>query len=421
MTTATTGGAPAGSAPGALPGPLPWSEARAAAYAAGLAARPAPIEVAIAEADGLTLAEPLTPLTDLPAFATSSVDGYAVRGPGPWRVAGRVLAGEVAPELAEGDGVEIATGAMVPADTDQIIRVEDSSTEPDGRISGVGRPLKDWREPGDEAVKGEQLLVSGTIVTPAVIGLAAACGHDVLRVIPATRAAVVIFGDELLTAGPPGRGRVRDALGPQLPAWLNRCGAATVPGFAPRGPVADTLEAHVEAIRAALEVADVVCTTGGTMHGPVDHLHPALRELGATYIANTVAVRPGFPMLLAQVPGADGRPRFVAGLPGNPQSAIVALVSLVAPLLAGLTGRAAPPEGRVTLGHEIPGRGEFTHLSLVRVEPDGLAYPLEHAGSAMLRGLARSDGFAVVAPGAPAGTGSQLPLVPLPLLTGDRS
>jgi molybdopterin molybdotransferase len=421
VTTAAAQGKPLpGPASGSLPGPLPWNEARAGAYAAGLAARPAPIEVAIAEADGLTLAEPLTPSTDLPAFATSSVDGYAVRGPGPWRLAGRVLAGEVAPQLAAGAGLEIATGAMVPIDTDQIIRVEDSSREPDGRISGRGRPMKDWREPGDEATKGEQLLTTGTIVTPGVIGLAASCGHDVLRVIPPTRAAVVILGDELLTAGPPGQGRVRDALGPQLPAWLRRCGATTVPGFAPRGPVADTLEAHVDAIRAALEVADLVCTTGGTMHGPVDHLHPALRELGATYIANTVAVRPGFPMLLAQVPGVDGRPRFVAGLPGNPQSAIVALVSLVAPLLAGLTGRAAPPLGRVTLAHEIPGRGGFTHLSLVRVEPDGLAYPLEHAGSAMLRGLARSDGFAVVAPGVTAGAAAQIPLVALPLLPGDR-
>src|SRR5690606_20128879 len=115
-------------------------------------------------------------------------------------------------------------------------------------------------------------------------------------------------------------------------------------------------------------------------------------ELGATYVANTVAVRPGFPMLLAQVPGPQGRPKFVAGLPGNPQSAIVALISLVAPLLAGLTGRAQPPTDRVTLGKEIPGRGDHTHLSLVRLEDDGLAYPLEHAGSAMLRGLARADG-----------------------------
>src|SRR5262249_59771754 len=128
--------------------------------------------------------------------------------------------------------------------------------------------------------------------------------------------------------------------------------------------------------------------------GPVDHLPPALDELGARYIANTVAVRPGFPMLLASVERPGRTPAFVAGLPGNPQSAIVALVSLVMPLLAGLTGAPPPTLGRITVGDPVPGRGDFTHLALVRVEDSGFAYPLAHAGSAMLRGLARADGFA---------------------------
>jgi molybdopterin molybdotransferase len=196
-------------------------------------------------------------------------------------------------------------------------------------------------------------------------------------------------------------------------------GTTTVAGFEPLGPVEDTLEAHIDAMRRALAAADLVCTTGGTMHGPVDHLHPALAELGAEYIANTVAVRPGFPMLLAKVPAGTG-PKFVAGLPGNPQSAIVALVSLVAPLLAGLAGRPEPPEVRVTLGRPIPGKGEYTHLSLVRIEPSGPAYALEHAGSAMLRGLARADGFAVIAPGTQGLAGSEVPMIALPLVTGDR-
>ena len=184
--------------------------------------------------------------------------------------------------------------------------------------------------------------------------------------------------------------------------------------------MADTLDAHVEAIRAALSTADLVCTTGGTMHGPVDHLHPALAKLGATYLANSVQVRPGFPMLLAQVPREGRPPAFVAGLPGNPQSAIVALVSLVIPLLLGLTGRQLPEPGRVRLATEIKGRGEATHLALVRLDPAGLAEPLGHAGSAMLRGLARADGFAVIAPGTHGAPGDEVPFVPLPILPGGR-
>lgn len=400
--------------------PMPWTLARDAAYAAGLAARPGPVEVPLAAADNLTLAAPLTTLTDLPAFPTSSVDGFAVRGSGPWQLVGQVLAGGVPTALTDGTAVEIATGAMIPEGTDQIIRVEDSGRDDSDRITGSARSVPDWRDRGDEADRGEELLPAGTPISPALIGLAAACGYDTLTVTPATRAAVVIFGDELLTAGPPGDGRVRDALGPQLPGWLLRLGAVPVPGHAPIGPVADTLDAHIAALTEAIAIADLVCTTGGTMHGPVDHLHPALAALGATYIANSVAVRPGFPMLLASVP-RDGRPpAFVAGLPGNPQSAIVALMSLVVPLLGGLTGRLPAPRLQVTLGDTIRGRGNVTHLALVRVEESGFAYALEHSGSAMLRGLARADGFAVIEPGTDGTAGSHVPFVPLPLSPGGR-
>jgi molybdopterin molybdotransferase len=275
---------------------------------------------------------------------------------------------------------------------------------------------------GEEATAGEELVPAGAAVTPALLGLAASCGYDELAVRPAARAAVLVFGDELLRDGLPGAGRVRDALGPQLPGWLRRIGATI--DSAAVGPVEDTLAAHVAAISTALDKgADLVCTTGGTMHGPVDHLHPALAELSARYVVNAVTVRPGFPMLLAAVPAPAGRTGLVAGLPGNPQSAVVALMTLVAPLLAGWLGRPEPRLSgfpRVRLGGPVPGRGGQTHLALVRRDPaDQLAYPLPHAGSAMLRGLAGAVGFAVIAPGAGAVAGDDVPLVPLPLLPGE--
>jgi molybdopterin molybdotransferase len=234
-------------------------------------------------------------------------------------------------------------------------------------------------------------------------------------------AALRIFGDELLTSGPPGDGRVRDSLGPQMPGWLRRCGAA-IDRAAVAGPVEDTLAAHVDAIRSALESADLVCTTGGTMHGPVDHLHPALAALGAEYVVNTVGVRPGFPMLLARIPGADGRARFLAGLPGNPQSAVIALVTLVQPLLAGLTGRPHLTElPRVVTTAGVPGRGGQTHLALAALDHDGRsATPVGHVGSAMLRGLAHAHGFIVVRPDTRAAAGDLVPFLPLPLLAGER-
>ncbi|HEX7745770.1 MAG TPA: molybdopterin molybdotransferase MoeA [Micromonosporaceae bacterium] len=398
--------------------PVGWAEARSLVHAAGLAAAPEPVRRPLSSADGHTLAEPLTARTDLPAFPTSSVDGWAVRGEGPWRPVGRILAGAAPPPLAEdGTAVEIATGAMVPAGTTGVLRVEESTRTADGRVAGQLRAVPEWRSPGEEAYVGDALLPAGIAVTPGVIGLAASCGYDELVVRHPPRAAVTVFGDELLTAGPPGAGRVRDALGPAVPAWLRRYGCTVATAV---GPVADTLADHVQALRAALADADLVCTTGGTMHGPVDHLHPALAEIGAEYVVNTVAVRPGFPMLMARVPGPDGRTRFVAGLPGNPQSAVVALVSLVAPLLAGLNGRALPSLPAATLAEPIPGRGDYTHLALVRLDAAaGTAHPLRHTGSAMLRGLAQADGFAVIEPGTRGEPGARVPVVPLPILPGE--
>ncbi|WP_346537533.1 molybdopterin molybdotransferase MoeA [Micromonospora sp. DPT] len=406
----------------AAPPPAGWEEARSRVYAVGLAAALPALRRPLADTDGHTLAEPLTTRTDLPAFPTSSVDGWAVRGEGPWDVVGRVLAGNTpAPLTADGTTVEIATGAMVPEGTTAVLRIEESSRTADGRVTGTPRPQPEWREPGEEAYAGEELLPAGTPVDPALIGLAASCGHDQLPVRRQPRAALLVFGDELLTAGPPGAGRVRDALGPAVPAWLRRYGCQ-VRSSDVVGPVADTLPAHVAALRSALTNADLVCTTGGTMHGPVDHLHPTLEALGADYVVNTVAVRPGFPMLLARLVGADGRVRFVAGLPGNPQSAIVALVSLVAPLLAGLTGRPMPVLPHATLAEPVPSRGDYTHLALVRLDrAAGTAHPVRHVGSAMLRGLAGADGFAVIRPGTTGEAGARVPVVPLPLLPGERS
>src|SRR2546423_11860028 len=120
-----------------------WEAARVAAHAAGARHPVAAVEVPLDEADGAALAGPLLTRTDLPAFPTSSVDGWATRGPAPWRIVGRILAGARANPLTEdGTCVEIATGAMVPDGTEQIVRVEDSTRTGDGQVTGEARPAK---------------------------------------------------------------------------------------------------------------------------------------------------------------------------------------------------------------------------------------------------------------------------------------
>ena len=388
---------------------IDWDTARQRVHEAGARAALVPLRQKLPETDGTTLAEPLIALTPLPSFPTSSVDGYAVRGAGPWRLVGRVLAGQVAGTLDDGTAVEVATGAMVPEGVEAIVRLENATVD-DDKVDGTARPTPEWRRVGEECAEGEELLASGTAVTPAIIGMAAAAGHDELTVRAKPRVATLVFGDELTTVGVPAAGRVRDSLGPQLPSLIRRCGGVPVPGFSPRGPIEDTLDSHVSVLRAALDDADIVCTTGGTMHGPVDHLHAALRELGAEYVVDTVAVRPGYPMLVAALPGD----RFVAGLPGNPQSAVIAFASLVVPLVRAMSGRTPTELGTVRLSADVPGRGDHTHLVLVRRDTDGTAHPLPHTASSMLRGLAAADGFAVVEPGRTGRVGDSVRFLPVP-------
>ncbi len=376
----------------------PWDEARGAAHAAAV---PLPVQsVPVGEAVGRVLATPAVAATPLPPFDSSAMDGYAVAGDGPWHLVGEVLAGyPLARVLNHGECVRIATGGAVPDGATAVLRWEDAEVRQQ-RVMGVVARGRDIRPAGEEVAAGATLVPAGTLLGPAHVGLAAAGGADRLEVAQRPRASVLIFGDELLQEGPARGGRVRDSLGPQLPGWLARLGVETVA----LRHVPDTLDAHVRAVEQA--EGDIVVTTGGTAAGPVDHLHRALAQVGASLVVDSVAVRPGHPMLLARWPH-----RWLIGLPGNPQSAVVALLSLGAPLVAGLTRRPPPSLGTCVLAEDVPAPATETRLVLARLQ-DGRARPVAHLGSGMLRGLADADGFAVVSPGGqPAGTTARwLPL-----------
>lgn len=158
---------------------------------------------------GLTLAEPLAALSDLPSFDTSAMDGWVVAGPGPWDVrAEGILAGQDRPEpLSDGEAVQIATGARVPRDATAVIRSEHGRTDDKGRLFALGDVGhgQDIRPRGQECRSGDQLLPTGALVTPAVLGLAAAAGYDELLTVARPRVEVFILGDELLTEGLPVR------------------------------------------------------------------------------------------------------------------------------------------------------------------------------------------------------------------------
>ncbi|MBO1415029.1 molybdopterin molybdotransferase MoeA [Streptomyces sp. FH025] len=384
---------------------MTWARARETARRAGPRPLPA-LGLPLAETLGHTLAEPLDALTDLPAFDTSAMDGWAVAGPGPWRVAGRVLAGrtEVAP-LADGSAVEIATGAQLPAGATAVLRREHGRAEGTLLYDRGPRPLttgQDVRPRGQECHRGDELLPAGAVVGPAVLGLAAACGHDRLTVRRRPVVQVLVLGDELLAAGIPGPGLVRDALGPLLPPWLRSAGAEV----AEVRCVRDDFGLLRDALRHS--TADVVVTTGGTAAGPVDFLHRALAEAGARLLVDGVAVRPGHPMLLAELPGG----RHLVGLPGNPLAAVAGVVTLALPLLHARSGRTVAAPALAPAAVALPGHPVDTRLQPVRRTAGGVV-PIAFDGPAMLRGLARAEALAVVPPGG-AAAGETVELVEVP-------
>lgn len=360
----------------------------AASAATPLAAR----KLTLAHAVGLALAEPLRALSPLPPFDTSAMDGYAVAGDGPWQVVGRVLAGTSdCGELASGTAVEIATGAQVPRGATAVLPYE--RAEPAGRaalrgcVGGPAERGRHIRPAGEECAAGDELLPAGTLFTAAAVGLAAATGHDSVRVHPRPRVALLVNGDELLDTGLPRGGRIRDALGPQLPALVRGCGGAPLD--------VRRIPDRVDALAAALDCpADVVVTTGSSSVGPADHLARVLRRVGAEFLVCGVACKPGHPQLLAKLPDA----RFVVGLPGNPLAALTGVVTLLAPLLRALAGR--PPATAEFVRLDVAARDDVTLLLPVRVTGAGTATVVPHHGSAMLRGIAAADGFAVVSPAA---------------------
>ncbi|MET9498262.1 molybdopterin-binding protein [Streptomyces sp. NPDC006552] len=391
----------------------PLADALLADFAEPTALPRGAVRVPLDQALGLVLAVPLTALTDLPSFDTSAMDGWAVAGPGPWSVRDEgILAGHARlASLADGEAATIATGARIPADTTAVIRSEHGRMDDKGQLHPMRRVAhgQDIRPRGQECRSGDLLLPAGGLVTPAVLGLAAAAGYDELVVHPRPRAEVLVLGDELLASGLPREGLIRDALGPMLPHWLRALGVEVT---AVRR-IGDDAKALLRAVRGAK--TDLVVTTGGTASGPVDHVHPTLRALDAELLVDGVAVRPGHPMLLARIkPG-----QYLVGLPGNPLAAVSGLLTLAEPLLRALAGRVRDeaPYG-APLHSSVQGHPHDTRLVPVVLRQDGdsghdWAVPLHYNGPAMLRGVAAADGLAVVPPGG-AQEGHEVEIIDLP-------
>jgi len=360
-----------------------WEQARSEAYSFW---KQLPSEkIALDLCVDRTLAKDATALVELPTFPTSAMDGYAVCGAGPWNIVGEVKAGApMKAALKTGTAVKIATGAVIPDKTFGIIRWEVATVDGE-KLSGVVKEGQEIRPAGLESKEGEVLATAGSILNPGLIGLLAAAGHDGLEVVRKPRATIILLGDEIVLEGLPHDGLVRDALGPQLPGWLHKLGVEVIATHY----VSDELELVIKAFTAASKNSDIVITTAGTADGPRDHVRAAIAELRGELIIDRVKVRPGHPMVLAHI----NKIPFV-GLPGNPQSAIVALLTLGQPVIDALMGRKEAELHQIVTGDDIDVPEGFTRLVLGNIV-DGWFEMGEYLGSAMLRGLAHSTGFAI--------------------------
>ena len=388
-----------------------WQQARELAHNA--ATQSQVIQVPLSQAGGMVLAHDVCALGDMPPFAASRIDGWAVSGPGPWQRVGDALAGhEFVTKLNSGECVHTATGAVMPEGATASLKDEESRLEAAYvyAIEGAAGLLDqegalpyfhDVRPSGYEAKLGEVLIPSGTKLTPAIIGVAAGAGHDVLPVFKKIIVDVLIFGDELLLTGPSRDGKVRDSLGPQLPLWIDELGAQ----LNLVTHVADTLVDHIAAI--SKSNADLIITTGGTASGPVDHLHNAIVDVGGEFIIDAVLVRPGYHQLMARI----GK-QILIGLPGNPQSAVIGLLTLAVPLISGANGKPLPNLELRTISSDMNGPHREARLVLCTQEA-GAIKPIEYLDSSMLRGFVSATGYAVLPPGG-AKSGEQIQWMTLP-------
>ena len=395
--------------------PVPWwtelerlrcprvDRARAAAHEAGRAlarAHPPRVsEVPLAAAVGRILAADVRSHCAVPHYASSAMDGFAVRGHPPWRLlppdtATHAAAATAGIALEPGRAVRVVTGGVIPGGTDSVVRHEYALLDhgcldvvPEhARAELAGRHI---RPAGTECAADERILTRGTRLSPAHVALAAVAGIDSVPVVGAPPVAAVLTGSEVVSRGVPGPGLVRDAFAPQLPAVVAALGGAA--GGVVRVP--DDPAALADAIRCAVaDGASVLLTTGGTARSSEDHVRAYLQRRGRLLV-DELAVRPGHPTLLAAV----GPATAALALPGNPLAAMTALTLLGAPLLRGLTGRALPGPQRVPLRGDVPGARAERLLPAAR-EHGGAWAPCRAVESNMLLGLSLADGLLRVPP-----------------------
>lgn len=359
--------------------------------------QPVPFQDAV----GRVLAEPVVAPHDVPSFANSAMDGFAVRAddvssPGAvLEILEDVAAGQVATVgVGKGQATRIMTGAPMPEGADTVVRVEDTEEEEGKvRIATAPRVGNSVRPPGGDVAAGSTIFPAGTRLSEAHVGVLATIGMVEPVVARRPKVAVMSTGDELV---PPeaeelGPGYIRDSNRPMLLALVAAAGAEPID----MGTIPDDADSLRAALGQAAAEADAIVTSGGVSMGEYDVTKMVLRD-EADVDFFPVAMKPGKPQGFGTV---GGKPFF--GLPGNPVSVLVSFEQFVRPALLAMQGAVALLRPRLTgiAGEDFgsdPAKEEFIRVRFADASPTPQVVQTGGSGSHVLSGAARADAFAVL-------------------------
>ena len=355
--------------------------------------------VPLADCVGRVLAEAIQAEVDVPGFARSAMDGYAIRGedsfgasayePVDFALLGHSLPGQpFVGRVEPGTAVRVMTGAPLPEGADAVVMAEVCSEQGDRlRVGEAVAPRKHVGAVGEDIRQGHQVLSAGRRLRAQDAGLLASIGVAEPRCVRRPRVRLVVTGDELLPAGSrPEPPRIVDSNSVVLRALVARDGGEVLPF--------EILPDRPKVIREALSApgSDVVLVSGGSSVGLEDHAPRLVAELGSLDF-HGVSMRPSSPAGVGRVQG-----HFVFLLPGNPVSCLCAYEFFAGPTLRALGGRPRRwPHRRVTLplSRKIVSAVGRTDYVRVAVEA-GHVVPLATSGASILSSTVRASGCVIV-------------------------
>jgi molybdopterin molybdotransferase len=357
-------------------------------------------DISVWNALGFVLAEEIKTDREYPPFHRSTRDGYAVRAaevaPGATlRCVAEIKAGDtVTQPLAPASCVQIMTGAAVPEGADAVVMIEHTTRNGDSvRLDRAAQPGQNIVPRGSEAQRGQTMLRPGARLGYAELALAAQVGATQLRCAAKPRVAILSTGDEVVAIDQqPGTFQIRNSNSVSLAAQVRLAGGEPVLLGNAADRVADLREKISRGLR-----EHVLVLSGGVSMGKYDLVETVLKDLGAEFYFDAVAIRPGKPAVFGKC-----QDTFVFGLPGNPVSTMVTFELFVVPAIDLLSGAAARDlplvEARLAAAlNEKPG---LTHFLPARVEwrattPEVKSVPWQ--GSGDITALASANCFLVVA------------------------